>query len=140
MLKRRVRYQKLETVYVSRRNAKLLVRSTKMVLMLCRLKAQVRPLPPFTEGWSILSRLFLINASRSFPASDDPILAKFSNCYWKFNPASIMPSFLRISGSNYSYMLNISLLTKLWKQKYKDKISCLSFGEQCKRCLFTNVT
>ena len=92
-----------------------------MVLMLCRLKAQVRPLPPFTEGWSILSLIFLINAFRSFPASDDPILAKFSNCYWKFNPASIMSSFLRISGSNYSYMLNISLLTKLWKQKYKDK-------------------
>ena len=102
-----------------------------MVLMLCRLKAQVRPLPTFTEGWSILSLLFLINASRSFPASDDPILAKFSNCYWKFNPASIMPSFLRISGSNYSYMLIISLLTNFENKniKIKESIFCLSFGE-----------
>ena len=34
----------------------------------------------------------------------------------KLTPASILLSFLRISGSNYTYgMLNISFLTKLWK-------------------------
>ena len=34
----------------------------------------------------------------------------------KFTPASIMLSFLRISGSNYAYdILNISFLRKFWK-------------------------
>ena len=46
----RVYSQKLETVYFNRRNSKLLVRSSKMVLILRRLKAPERPLPTFSEG------------------------------------------------------------------------------------------
>ena len=45
----RVYSQKLETVYFNRRNSKLLVRSSKMVLILCRLKAPERSLPTFSE-------------------------------------------------------------------------------------------
>ena len=50
VFKCRVYSQKLETVYFNRRNSKLLVRSSKMVLILRRLKAPERPLPTFSEG------------------------------------------------------------------------------------------
>ena len=49
----------------------------------------------------------------------------------KFTPSPIMLSFLRISGSNYAYMVNISFLTKFGKKKIRIKkpIFCLSVGE-----------
>ena len=70
----------------------------------------------------------------SFPSTCTVLFYKHEE---KLILALIMLCFLKISGSNYAYMLNNIIFDKILKiKRIKKSIFWLFFGEQCKRCSY----